>query len=82
MIQLKQIATLKRKFFSLFSLLIVQIVLSCSVVVLAFNVAFYLNSLFELRSFHDVIRQEENNWLSRQQIEMNNSLIGLWTKTK
>ena len=82
MIQLKQIATLKRKFFSLFSLLIAQIVLSCSVVVLAFNVAFYLNSLFELRSLHDDIRQEENNWLSRQQIEMNNSLIGLWTKTK
>ena len=59
MIKLKQIATLKRKLFSLFSLLIVQIVLSCSVLVLAFNVAFYLNSLFELRSLHDVICKKE-----------------------
>ena len=40
----KQIATLKRRFLSMFSLLIVQIVLSCSVVVLAFNLAFYLRA--------------------------------------
>ena len=40
----KQIATWKRRFLSLFSLLIVQIVLSCSVVVLAFNLAFHLRA--------------------------------------